>query len=223
MLNPQTASKSPLSSRIALPLALVLAGIFGFGISVIQPTPVSKTPPLSKGTAAGWEAASPEVLQEAAWNDASLPGPATVDLAAFCTRHVTEKRSFVVFKRGTCVVINEPCTDPMKEARRILLESRQPDARFLTEVSNEGDLIVAFKNPVFQRFNKNELARLEPWLRESAGVLLTPAESVTAGDGWVPPQNARIGLLARRRMLEDAADAIPVKVIRAKERAIVSR
>jgi hypothetical protein len=221
MLNPQTASKSPLSSRIALPLALVLAGIFGFSISVIQPTPVSKTPPPAPSAAPGPELAIPEAPRETAGNE--IPAPATVDLAAFCTRHVTEKRSFVVFKRGTCVVINEPCKDPMKEARRILLESRQPDARFLTEVSSEGDLIVAFKNPVFQRFNKNELARLEPWLRESASVLLTPAESVTAGEGWIPPQNARIGLLARRRMLEDAADSIPVKVIRAKERALASR
>ncbi len=29
MLNPLNASKSPLSSRIALPVALMLAGIFG--------------------------------------------------------------------------------------------------------------------------------------------------------------------------------------------------
>ena len=39
----------------------------------------------------------------------------------------------------------------------------------------------------------------------------------------MPPVNAQIGLLARRRMLEDAANAVPVKVIRAKERALAVR
>lgn len=220
MLNPTNASKSPLSSRVALPVALMLAGIFGLGISVLQPTAISKTPdqpaePTPMPVLAATEKAPmPAQIAE--------PAQAPVDLVTFCSKHVTEKRSFVVFKRGTCVVITEPCQDPMAEARRILKGCKDPDARFLTETSKEGDLIVAFKDPVFHRFSHKDLAKIQPWLKQSAPALLTPAETVAAGDGWMPPENAQVGLLARRRMLEDAANAVPVKIIRAKERALAA-
>lgn len=240
MLNPQNASKSPLSSRVALPVALMLAGVFGLGISLIQPgslqsVPVSKnmTAPPEPGPAtpsadpapAPTELAkmeSPEELASKA--DAKTP-PAPEDLVGFCARHVTEKRSFVVFKRGTCVVINEPCEDPMAEARKILARCTDPGARFMTEPTNDGDVIVAFKDPVFHRFSQKELQSMQSWLKQGTAALplLTPAETVTAGEGWTPPENARIGLLARRRLLEDAASAVPVKVIRAKDRAMASR
>lgn len=221
MLNPISASKTPLSSRVAMPIALLMAGGFGLGISVLQPTSIFKK------TAAIKPAAAPA---EAAPAPSPIPSPptdtqvsTTDELVSFCSRHVTEKRSFVVFKRGTCVVINEPCKDPMKEARRILAECKDIEAKFLTELTNDGDMIVAFKDPVFHRFSKNELEKLTPSLKRTASILLTPAESVAAGDGWIPPGNARIGLLARRRMLEDAANAVPVKVIRARERDVAAR
>ena len=35
--------------------------------------------------------------------------------------------------------------------------------------------------------------------------------------------NAQMGLLARRRMLDDSLNAVPIKVIRAKERAVAAR
>lgn len=219
MLNPDHASKSPLSSRVALPIALLLAGIFGLGISVTQPTGFSKK-------SAPVELPEPAPAPADRLADNVDPGPSSVEagsLIDFCSRHVTANRSFVIFKRGTCVVINEPCKDPMAEARRILERSKDSEARFLTEPTSDGEMIVAFKEPVFHRFSQAEVKALEPWLQHSAAVLLSPDESVAAGDGWAPPQNAKIGLLARRRMLEDAASAVPVKVIRARDRAMVSR
>ena len=142
---------------------------------------------------------------------------------AFCARHVTDKRSFVIFKRGTCVVINEPCEDPVAEGLRILSRSKDPNGRFVTEPTTEGDMSVAFKEPVFHRFTPQEMEKIQPWLAKSASTLLSPAETVTAGEGWLPPASARVGLLARRRLLEDAAQAVPVKVVRARERGIASR
>jgi len=220
MLNPTNASKSPLSSRVALPIALMLAGVFGLGISMLQPSAISKTPEQTDVQAPMPAVASME--NEALPTPSAEPPQAPVDLVTFCSKHVTDKRSFVVFKRGTCVVITEPCQDPMAEARRILKGCKDPNAHFLTEKSSEGDLIVAFKDPVFHRFSQKELAKIQPWLKQSAPALLTPAETVAAGDGWMPPENAQVGLLARRRMLEDAANAVPVKIIRAKERALAS-
>jgi hypothetical protein len=221
MFNPLDASKSPLSSRVALPVALMMAGIFGLGIALIQPTAISKNstaaaaaPPLEKPRSGGMPAANPK---------SDDPTPAGDDLVSFCSRHVTAKRSFVVFKRGTCVVINEPCKNPMEEALRILAKCKDPEARFVTEPTSDGEMIVAFKDPVFHRFSHNELEQLQPWLKQTATALLTPQESVTAGDGWVPPDHAKIGLLARRRLVEDATHAVPVRIIRAKQRELVAR
>jgi hypothetical protein len=221
MLNPNHDSKSPLSSRVALPVALMLAGIFGLGIAMVQPVAVSKTSmAVSAPTAPTAQNAPAPAETPAKIEDQPLSNGQ--ELVTFCSRHVTANRSFVIFKRGTCVVINEPCEDPVAEAHQILSNCKDPEARFLSETSSEGDLIVAFKEPVFHRFSKGDMATMQPWLKESAIALLTPNESVAAGEGWSPPQDASIGLLARRRMLEDASDAVPVKVIRAKERVLAA-
>ncbi len=216
MINPNHSCKTPLSSRAALPVALMLAGIFGLGISMTLPSTVSKNSN-SVAPATLSTPASARPVRTAALM------PSTGELVSFCSKNVTERRSFVVFKRGTCVVITEPCKDPMEEARKILAGCKDPGAKFLAEPTSDGDIIVAFKDPVFQRFSKNELENLQPWLTQSSAALLTPEETAAAGDTWSVPGNARVGLLARRRMLEDVANSVPIKVIRAKERLVASR
>jgi hypothetical protein len=81
--------------------------------------------------------------------------------------------------------------------------------------------MISFKEPVFHNFTAAERASLEESLNHLTPALLTPKERVSAGDNWVPPTHARFGLLARRRMLEDAASPTVIKVIRAKGRATV--
>lgn len=224
MLNPLNASKSPLSSRIALPIALMLAGIFGLGVATVPTTAILQNPSPAPAPAPETNSSQPVLASQPADSGTQEVEPvhSSEDLISFCSKHVTEKRSFVVFKRGTCAVINEPCEDPKAEAQRILARCKQPDARFLTEPTAEGDMIVTFKEPLFQRFSPDEMTQMQSWLKKSAAALLTPAESVQAGEGWMPPDQARFGLLARRRMLEDAADAVPVKIIRAKQRSIAA-
>lgn len=234
MLNPQSASKSPLSSRVALPVALMLAGLFGLGISLVHPgmfqaaatNDLAPGPQNQQGGISEPQENATDLSNEtlAAKADAKAP-PAPADLVSFCAKHVTEKRGFVIFKRGTCVVINEPSEDPLREALEILARCKEAGAKFMTEPTQDGDMIVAFKEPVFHRFSASEMRQMEPWLKHATAAipLLTPEETVAAGDGWTPPENARIGLLARRRMLEDAASAIPVKIIRARDRGMVSR
>lgn len=121
------------------------------------------------------------------------------------------------------MIINEPCQNPMTEARAILAKCDDANARFVTEPTSEGDLIVTFKEPVFHRFAPAEITAMEPVLKNTASILLSPAESVAAGGNWLPPSTARLGLLARRRMLEDAAQAKPIRIVRARERVMVSR
>jgi hypothetical protein len=222
MLNPSAASKSPLSSRIALSVALLLAGIFGLVAAILLPSPSFK-----KTTASPAE--NPIVparhvpFRTGQAERGEVPAASTEELVRFCSQHVSAKRSFVLFRRGTCVVVDEPCADPLAEARRRLARCAEVDAPFVPEPTSEGDLIVAFKEPVFHRFTRDELELLSPWVDRVAPALLSPAESVAAGDDWAPHRNAKVGLLARRRLLEDANQAIPVKIIRARTTETAAR
>ena len=203
-------------------MALLLAGIFGLVAAIMLPAP-----PLKKKVTRTMVAPIPPHHAPdggtALATAGTPPAPSTDELVKFCSQHVSEDRSFVLFRRGTCVVVTEPCADPLAEARKKLARCADIDARFVPEPTIEGDLIVSFKEPVFQRFTRTELVELGPWLDQVAPALLSPAESMSAGERWAPHENAKVGLLARRRMLEDASNAVPVKIIRAKSRATAAR
>jgi hypothetical protein len=216
MLNPKDVSKMPLSSRLALGVALLLAGSFGVTVAVLVPH--HQEVPAIAGTVGQRTSATADPAPGGA-----TPAASTGELVKFCANHVTSHRTFVVFRRGTCVVVNEPCQDPLATARKTLATCADPNTPFIPEPTAEGDLIVSFKEPVFQRFTRAELAELAPVLERLAPALLSPAESAAAGNNWTPPDEAKAGLLARRRMLEDASDAVAVKIIRAKNRETAAR
>jgi hypothetical protein len=220
MLNPASASKTPLSSRVALLTALFLAGLFGLVATIVLP--VTNFKKSSSRVASLPARTEPEPVSIAGTTSSNAcPAPSAAELVKFCSDNVNEKRSFVLFQRGTCVVIDEPCQNPLAEAKKKLAACAvDSDVRFISEPTAEGDLIVTFKEPVFQRFSRDELVKYSSWLATATPTLLTPAESVAAGKGWSPPENARFGLLARRRLLEDAANPVPVRIIRAKNRAM---
>ena len=220
MLNPTSASQTPLSSRIALLTGLLLAGAFGLVATIVLPVAnFKKTGSRAASIKADGEISTPVKAEPFA---GMTPAPSAEDLVKFCSENVTEKRSFVIFQRGSCVIIDEPCQNPLAEARKKLAACAESDARFVSEPTSEGDLIVTFKEPVFQRFNTDDLKKLASWVEQSAPALLTPTEAVAAGDQWSPHQNARFGLLARRRLLEDFANPVPVRIIRAKNREMTS-
>jgi hypothetical protein len=224
MLNPKDASKSPLSSRIALPVALILSGVFGIMISLAPPPEGFQHSAKSESALPEPESGLPEPGDSDVEPAVEVPVlPSMAELVDFCAGHVTETRSFVIFRRGSVVLVDEPAEDPVAEARHKLVRCAEPDARFLSEPTKEGDLIITFKEPVFHRFSRDELAALEPWLEKATPMLLSPGETVAAGDEWTPHPNARVGLLARRRMFEDATEAVPVKVVRARQSESVSR
>jgi hypothetical protein len=201
------------SSRLALAAALFLAGVFGVAASVyVKPANLSiagvspsQVVPQPAARGGGERLARPG-------------GPAAEHLVEFCSRHVTEARSFVIFRYGTCVLVQEPSEDPVADAMKRLEASEDPEAKFVPELTVEGDLIVSFKEPVFHIFNEAQREAMQAELDTLTPALLTPAERAAAGDDWVPPTQARYGLLARRRMLEDAAKPVAIKIVRAKNR-----
>lgn len=221
MLNPREASKTPFSSRIAFGIALLLAGSFGLAVAIMVPNHTPQGPTTDKSVAANDVKIRTSLDRDEPKQNAA---PVSTDsLVQFCSQHVTATRTFVVFSRGTCVVVNEPNSDPLGDAKRKLAACADPDTPFIPEPTAEGDLIVSFKEPVFQRFTREEMTKLAPALEKLAPALLSPAESVAAGDNWTPPDQAKVGLLARRRMLEDASSVVPVRIIRAKSSETAAR
>jgi len=228
VIDPKYSQKSSLSSRFGLGVALLLAGSFGLAATfLVRSGSLSQAPDRPAPTL---PAMAPPIVIPAA--DAPQPSgevpnppdkPASDGLIEFCSSHVTATRSFVVFRYGTCVVVDEPTTDPVADARERLEACEDPEARFVPELTAEGNLLISFREPVFHNFSPEERESIQPELDRLTPALLTPKERVAAGDEWMPPTHARFGLLARRRMLEDAARPVPVRVIRAKQRVTAGR
>lgn len=223
MLDPRYVSNIPPLSRVTGAIGLLIAGGFGLAAMWWLPQPVTNqaetpTPKVSVAAgglaAAGTEAADGSVLVRYAAPDPPKAG--AQELERFCVTHVNRQRSFVLFSRGTCVIVNEPCEDQVAEAVQLLGACAESDARFVPERTRDGGMIISFKEPVFHRFSDVELGELTPWLNQVAPTLMTPEEVVSADADWEPPFQARVGLLARRRLLEDAASPVAVRVIKAK-------
>jgi hypothetical protein len=229
VIDPKYSQKSSLSSRFALGTALLLAGSFGLAATFLVRSgsldlgATAPAPPVHLATSPA--IAPSETAGEPASASAPTPPdkPASEQLVAFCSEHVTATRSFVVFRYGTCVMVDEPTTDPVADARARLEACEDPEARFVPELTADGNLLVSFREPVFHSFSPAERDSIQGELDRLTPALLTPKERVAAGDDWMPPTHARFGLLARRRMLEDAAQPVPVRVIRARQRVTAAR
>ncbi|MEP4048106.1 MAG: hypothetical protein ABJZ54_12080 [Luteolibacter sp.] len=152
------------------------------------------------------------------------PSPEAIKtLTQFCSKHVTVLRSFVLFRNGTCVMIDEPCADPLAEANHRLSICAKAGARFVSEFTSAGDIVVAFEEPVFHLFPLQEHGHPAAWLDQITPDLLTSEETAATESNPQLTLNAQAGLLARRNLLEDAADRVPIKIIRAKNRQTVAR
>jgi hypothetical protein len=94
------------------------------------------------------------------------------------------------------------------------VKSAKPEARFLTEKTVEGGLIVTFEGPVFHLIPKVEVDTLDNWTKENLADLMSELELAAADPGWAPPPEARLGLLGRKRLLADVQEGEIVKILR---------
>ena len=134
-------------------------------------------------------------------------------------RHVTDKRSFVVFKRGTCVVVNEPCRIRWPKPRKILSTGARTPMRVSHGADSNGEPDRHLQGSGFpslqsQGTGKNP-AMVEKGRRRSPHThgkrrcwRRMDATGARASRPLGPPQNA-----GRR------ASAVPVKIIRANANA----
>lgn len=185
---------------------MVLAASVGLAVALLVPEPSSQPEP-------GAEA---RPISETG-PDPTRAEPDLAELSAFYSRHVTPQRGFVVFGNGSVVLFAEPCDDPLAKARETLERCAEPDARFLTERTGDGDLIVTFREAVLHWTPRSEVEPLQRWAEKNLSGLLSESELATVKPDWMPPGDARIGLVARKRMLQDAKESRVVKVIRSKQ------
>lgn len=194
------------TSRLAGAVAVILAASVGLAVALLVPeTPISSAVTHDSQKVAAIE--SPD----------AKPELDLTEITAFYSRHVTSERGFVVFRNGSVVLFAEPCDDPLTKARDTLDRCAEPDARFVTERTGEGDVIVTFREAVLHWTPQREVDPLQKWAARNLGSLLSDAEQATVKADWMPPADARLGLVARRRMLDDAKESKVVKVIRSRQ------
>ncbi len=220
MLDFNNVCRSTTSSQFSLALALLLAGSFGLVTAIVIPSlKPQQSSALANSTA--YERQSARKVSVAISQE--IPDAESEELVRFCSKHVTELRSFVLFRSGTCVVVDEPCTDPIAEACRKLTNCAVADARFVSEFTRDGNLIVVFEEPVFHRFSNDELNQISSQFDENTPGLLNQAADLTTDEDRGSGPCMKVGLLARQRMLEDASHVVPVKIIRANSRYTAAR
>jgi len=134
----------------------------------------------------------------------------------FCAQHVTNGRSFVVFSKGTCVIVDEPDSQPIVTAIHTLEDCSGPNARFIAREIEDGHHLVTYRRPVFHCLFSEEIESQRPAIESSYLRYLTPAEKKSMPPEFDPPFHAKLGLVARARLNQDAADPVVVKVIRPK-------
>jgi len=76
---------------------------------------------------------------------------------------------------------------------------------------------VTFREAVLHWTPRTEIEPLQHWAEKNLSGLLSESELASVKPDWMPPGDARIGLIARKRMLEDAKESRIVKVIRSKQ------
>ena len=190
-------------SRFAAVAAVFLCGAAGLLIVELVPTPkvvlIDEEPPNVIGGESSGE----------------MPKFSDIDsLVSFCSENTTSSRGFVVMRNGTCILVPEPTSDPVAKAMEILAKCAEPDAKFLTERIETGDVLVTFRDSVFHRVAADEIRELEDWSLLRFRDLLSSHEKVAAEPGWVPPAEARLGLVGRERLLRDAKAMEIVKILR---------
>lgn len=136
-------------------------------------------------------------------------------LAEFCSRNVKQNRAFVLFKHGTCVVIEgQKDTASIKEqALRILLQTATPDARFVCTPVENNNLIVSYTEPVFHLRFGEDMNRHRQEIETDFRRFLTEDELADITPSWEPPFHAKVGLRSRARLLKDAENPVISHII----------
>lgn len=128
---------------------------------------------------------------------------------------VSDEHSVAIFENGTCVVVNEPVENSEEVALNVLLIAADPNADFEIEHLPNSNYKVVFSPSVFAWIEAKHVASYKNTILEKAIEGLSEKE-VNELNGRKLPLEARIGILARSRLLEDSNVSNVVEVVRMK-------
>jgi hypothetical protein len=202
-----TVPDSPQLNQIAMRLAAGLAATFALMAILLHQELLPWSPKVPH---------SPPLTTAASPAQGPLTGVALDRLITFCVQHVTPERCFVIFKNGTCVIVEEPAPDPITAAKEILAKTSGVTARFLTRRIEEGHLMVTYREPVFHCLFRDEITQLTPHLEDQFRSHLSPSERKSMPPNWTPPADAQLGLLTRTSLNKDASALQIAKVVRSR-------
>lgn len=209
LLSPDTTQLNQVAIRIAAGLASAMAL---FAVLLHQdllpwlPTAGQNTSTVRK------EVAKPHATAEVG----TVSSVAIQPRIAFCAQHVTPERSFVIFRNGTCVIVNEPSKDPIAEAKDILTKTSGSEARFITRKIEDGHLMVTYREPVFHCLFAPEIEDLSHSITQNFSKYLSLNEKKSMPASWTPPTEAKFGLYSRKLLNLDASDMTVAKVVRSR-------
>lgn len=123
------------------------------------------------------------------------------------------KKSFVVFKNGTCVIVSENSPQPGKEAEETLgkIYNFHPD--FNTQAMDDRNFLVRYSQPGFSIVFKDEFEKNKDYIEQHHLEGLTRDEVLLDAQGRPNKfdDRGKIGLFGRARMFLDAQNPIVVK------------
>jgi hypothetical protein len=125
-----------------------------------------------------------------------------------------KKKSFAVFKNGTCVVISDSAVDQEKLAKEILNKVYNYHPDFNPQTMDDGNYMISYSQPAYSVVFKEEFEKNRDYIEQNhldglvrAEVLLNSNHEANKFDDI-----GKIGLFARARMFLDAQDPVVVEI-----------
>jgi hypothetical protein len=128
------------------------------------------------------------------------------------------QHDFVVFKNGTCLVVDYITTNIKDDARCVLQQTFNPLLSFKTEELVDDNWYVAFSGNIVGIVFRDEIEENIDYIEENYMDGLLPSEIIHEGEigdgGNVFDLNGKIGLLARLRVVMDYLETEVVQVVK---------
>jgi hypothetical protein len=137
--------------------------------------------------------------------------PRTVETFA---NYTDRKRTFAVFKNGTCVLLPEGWKDAEKEAKEILDKVYHYHADFNSQAMDGGNFMISYSQPAYSVVFKDEVAAHREYIDQNHlnGVVRAEVLLNAKGEANKFDERGKIGLFGRARMFLDAQSPTVVQV-----------
>ena len=126
------------------------------------------------------------------------------------------KRTFAVFKHGTCVVLPDASDDAEGDAKRVLDKVFRYHPDFNPQLMDDGHFLVSYSQPAFSVVFKDEFETHREYIDQHHQDGVVPAEVLLNAQGEMNKfdDRGKLGLFGRARMFLDAQNPEIVEIWR---------